>query len=650
MKREPKQHPSEIDEIRDLPSEETEKTGPGTPADPDLPSMEVIDLTAEPENATPEQSGSGDADPSADAPEESSEGSAPSEDTPAESVPETPSRASRRAAVLARKKKKADMGLSAALSLLFFACMLAITIFLLAVPRSTSSAVERRSLAQWPTFTVKDYFESRYTSAVTEYFDDTVPARDIFKNIGNNIRSMFGITSSGSVEVIGNIQKADDAAPAAPAEEVTTAAETETVIADQAADEEETTQPSSKDYHIENLDVIDENGYLVVLQDGHWRAFALYVGVDVSLYANTVNYIRQMIDPSVNIYVMPAPLAAQFYIPSNYLEYHEDMENTYRDLSSRLGSGITPVDSIPVLNEHNTEAIYLRTDHHWAHLGAYYAAGEFAKAAGVPFADLDTYEKNVREGYVGTMYGLTGSANLLNDPEDFEYFLPSASYIVDYYDQSLNFLFRKGLFFDTILSESYGMVLGEDDLIIHVKTGTENGRKLLIVKDSYGNATVPFLTSSFEEIYIIDQRFFDFNLIDFINKINVTDILFVHDYYSLTGAESELLEYITYSNLDTEIPDFMPEAEVPENGNPDINNTEILYASDILGYTPERHGTEDEEEEETAAEDDVGYTEDYAYEYADEEEPEVYYDTSDTGSEDTDWSDDTVQDTGEDWQ
>lgn len=672
MKREPKQHLSEVDQHHtDLP-EEALSPSLTSPEDPELPVMDIIDMdpnTSEdtaaadaslqehPENVRLAAGESTDADTDAAADADTNTDAAPAasgetSESRASSVPSR-ERRERRAAARARKKQRADRSISAAMCFLFFVCMLVITIFLLAVPRSTSSQVERRSLAQWPSFSGAGYFSGAYTSAVTEYYDDTVPARDSFKNIGNNIKSLFGITSAGSVEVIGSIHKAEDSSATTAAEEIlveeTLPAKNEETTASAEGEEDETSQ--SKDYHIENLDVIDENGYLVVLQDGHWRAFALYVGVDVSLYADTINYIRQMVDPSINIYVLPAPLAAQFYIPSNYLEYHEDMENTFRDLSSRLVSGITAVDSIDVLNSHNSENIYLRTDHHWAHLGAHYAAGELAKAAGVPYADLDTYQKNTREGYVGTMYGLTGSANLLNDPETFEYFIPTNSYIVDYYDQSMNFLLRKGLFFDTVLSESYGVALGEDDLIIHVKTDVGNGRKLLVVKDSYGNATIPFLAGSFEEIYIIDQRFFDFNLIDFINKIKVTDIAFIHDYYSLTGPEAELLEYITYSNLDTTIPDFVPEAEVPAEGNPDIDGTPVLYAVDVLGYEPEAPEEEETAAEETEGEygdpavDDIGYeTEEVYY-----EEPVNYDEPADTYYEETEPPAEESQDNGEEW-
>ena len=55
--------------------------------------------------------------------------------------------------------------------------------------------------------------------------------------------------------------------------------------------------------------------------------------------------------------------------------------------------------------KHVAEPIYLRTDHHWAPLGAYYAAQEFARVAKVPFKPLSNYERRVVRNFVGSMYG-----------------------------------------------------------------------------------------------------------------------------------------------------------------------------------------------------------------------------------------------------
>ena len=59
-------------------------------------------------------------------------------------------------------------------------------------------------------------------------------------------------------------------------------------------------------------------------------------------------------------------------------------------------------------------------------------------------------------------------------------------------------------------------------------TSTKNGRRLLIIKDSYGNALPGYLFYSFEEIHVIDFRYFPGNVVKYINSNGITDLLFAH--------------------------------------------------------------------------------------------------------------------------
>ena len=61
-------------------------------------------------------------------------------------------------------------------------------------------------------------------------------------------------------------------------------------------------------------------------------------------------------------------------------------------------------------------------------------------------------------------------------------------------------------------------------------------------KDSYGNAVVPNLTGSFENIYVCDMRYFDLNSIEFIKDVGATDVLFAMNTFSATGGNYTNLE------------------------------------------------------------------------------------------------------------
>ena len=186
------------------------------------------------------------------------------------------------------------------------------------------------------------------------------------------------------------------------------------------------------------------------------------------------------------------------------------------------------VDVFPALAAHKDEYIYLRTDHHWQPLGAYYAAQEFAKAAAVPFADLSEYEVCKKEGFTGTMYGYTNYlADLKTYPDTFTYYKPKNQYSVQYYDEKFTNP-QKGPLFHEYAKDvnTYSTILGGDLNIAEITTDVNNGRTLILIKNSYGNALVPFLTSSFSKIYVVDFRYAEIPMSQLMQRVGCTDLLF----------------------------------------------------------------------------------------------------------------------------
>ena len=248
--------------------------------------------------------------------------------------------------------------------------------------------------------------------------------------------------------------------------------------------------------------------------------------------------------PGVKLYSMVDPTSSEFYTPLNFSDYNASQSDDIESINSRL-QNVKGINPCPTLAKHVNETIYTRTDHHWMSLGAYYAAQDFAKAAGVPFLDIKDYQKKTNPGYVGTMYSFSGNnPNLLNDPEDFIYYVPkNKNYSVKYYDYGYNFVTDGDLFADvTSNGDMYCTFIYGDIYTVKISTGVKNGRKLCLVKDSYGDAIPPFLTGSFEEIYVVDMRYFELNLVDFVKEQGVTDLLFSCCSYSAVGTNADNLE------------------------------------------------------------------------------------------------------------
>lgn len=427
----------------------------------------------------------------------------------------------------------------AAVALLFAG----ITISLLVFERPVESQIERRELAKFPEFSVADFFSGDFTDGVTEWFDDTVPWRDGFKNISSNITKYMGV-SFGGVTVHGGpaqiVTTASSPATEPPVSENSVGSVSEATETSASQTTEATT--TSYDPKNEIAPGVQTNGQLVMKRsDGHYWACSMYGGgYSRDTFVEQVNAFAEDLGDDVQVYVMTAPTSGEYYIPHEYDQYNASQKDDIFYMADHFSDKVINVDCYSVLLEHSQEPIYLRTDYHWQPLGAYYAAEAFAKTADVPFADISQLERVDVEGYMGSMYSTTQDGDLLNDPETFTYYKPTNKYTTDYYDTSFNIEFEKWPFFiDMPVNDSYSMFMGGDRKIVKVTTDVNNGRKLVVFKDSYGNAEIPFYMNSFEEIYVCDIRYFDINAVEFIKEQGVTDLLFSMCTFSAAGVNCE---------------------------------------------------------------------------------------------------------------
>ena len=236
---------------------------------------------------------------------------------------------------------------------------------------------------------------------------------------------------------------------------------------------------------------------------------------------------------------MPIPSNGEFYTPDMAKAWTGSGQlSALNNIYAHLAPEVHAVDAYTALSKHVNEPIYSRTDHHWMPLGAFYAARQFAKVAGVPFRNLDSYDEKVVRRFLGTMYSYyTHDPELKNNPEDFVYYVPRD---VDYKTTYINYRMKgqtviganepkEGPFFHSYKdgsSGAYCTFMGGDAKITKVETSTNNGRRLLILKDSFGNALPGYFFYSFEQIHVVDSRYFKKNIVSYINDNKITDVLF----------------------------------------------------------------------------------------------------------------------------
>ncbi|MEG1819658.1 MAG: DHHW family protein [Oscillospiraceae bacterium] len=246
-------------------------------------------------------------------------------------------------------------------------------------------------------------------------------------------------------------------------------------------------------------------------------------------YAETINAFSTLV-PKSQVYVLLAPTAMEFYGPEKFNTGNRSQDAGIKLAYAALAKNVKSVDSRSALRMHTDEYIYFRTDHHWTARGAYYAYTAFAKTAGFNPSKLDTYTVGKVDGFVGSMYRYTQAQVLKDNPDYVETFTPKTP--------------ATGLIFSdatmtqsrplTIVASSvaagnkYLAFIQGDNPIIKITTGNKNGRKIILIKESYGNAFAPFLIDNYEEVYVTDPRKIDMNLASFANANGINDILFLN--------------------------------------------------------------------------------------------------------------------------
>lgn len=280
------------------------------------------------------------------------------------------------------------------------------------------------------------------------------------------------------------------------------------------------------------------NGILILGKAPTARAMSGFYGKSSASSASIdcCSFYRSTLGDDINIYLMAIPSAAAFYTPDAARSWIRSEADVLNAIYAGLDTSITIVDVYSALAVHADEDIYSRTDHHWAPLGGYYAAECLAEAAGLPFNDLSHYQSVEVPNYVGTMYSFSQDVAVLHSPETFVYHKPqNIDYTTTYITYSLAADHKTiigeskpkqgSFFYDFRGAGAYCSFMGSDSKITQVRTATNNGRRMLIIKDSFGNAIPGYLFYTFEEIHVVDFRFFNKNLKKYIEDNAITDVV-----------------------------------------------------------------------------------------------------------------------------
>ena len=251
-----------------------------------------------------------------------------------------------------------------------------------------------------------------------------------------------------------------------------------------------------------------------------------------------LNYVSQLAEKSdIPMYLGLIPSAAEVWrdkLPEGAASWDQ---NGY--LAQAAGLGLPMIDFSAALTAHADEPIFYRTDHHWTSLGAFYGANALLEVLGRESLKQESFTPEIAStSFVGTLYSQSGIHWLT--PDTMEYWVEEDGLTVTSWRTGSP---EPGILYDrSYLTEKdkYASFLGGNQPLGVVKNANNpDGPRLLIIRDSYADSLVPFLTPHFSEIHLLDLRYYKLSIADYIAQNGIDQALVL---YSVPN-------FVTDSNL-----------------------------------------------------------------------------------------------------
>ena len=303
-----------------------------------------------------------------------------------------------------------------------------------------------------------------------------------------------------------------------------------------------TTKPASSNV-ITTSDKPYQSGGVYVVGSAGYEMYN-YVGSLAEKYQSTVNAVADSLSGVSQVYAMAIPLSSGITLPDELFSDipGSDQAQAEKDILAGMGQNVKTIPLHDVMMSHRTEYIYFRTDHHWTALGAYYAYVQFCTAKGITPHNLSDYEVSQFPGFLGSFYNDGGKPDAMkNDPDTVNAYHPvSATASMKYGDNEKSTLTGGQVIFDESTASAslkYGtFIMGDNPFTVIENPEVSNGESCIVVKESFGNAFVPFLVDHYQTVYVVDYRYYSGSVTQLARDKGVKDVLFVNNLSAIRGS------------------------------------------------------------------------------------------------------------------
>lgn len=276
----------------------------------------------------------------------------------------------------------------------------------------------------------------------------------------------------------------------------------------------------------------------IFTEDG--RMMQAWEGFDAEFIDKNISAINAFTEKNADIPVhfMLAPTSQEIYyglLPESTPIGSQAELNNY----CRENLDCSYIDIFPTMKAHADEYIYYRTDHHWTTYGAYVAYNEAAKSLGFKPSPLSSFNiEHASNDFRGTLYSKTLDDSITPDVMDYYHFNGSDNKLTLTVNDGREVKEYDSLYFREFLNvkDKYSSFMGSNSPLMTIKSdGDTNGQSILIFKDSYAHAFIPFLTNHYSNITVLDMRYINGKYSEIVDMSEFDSVLIM--YNAITFSE-----------------------------------------------------------------------------------------------------------------
>lgn len=190
------------------------------------------------------------------------------------------------------------------------------------------------------------------------------------------------------------------------------------------------------------------------------------------------------------------------------------------------------------------EQVYFKTDHHWNVRGAYLGYTALCESLGVDALPLSEF--NLEEAsrlFYGTLYSSAGDKTISPDVLELNSWNKNPSIEMTVVDDGT---VRDSLFWTERLEEKdkYTVFNGGNHALVTTYNPDGNGKSLLLLKDSYAHALLPYLAATYTSVHMMDLRYYTVGVYEYIAENEIDQLAAVYSIKNIGEIPLSPLQFV----------------------------------------------------------------------------------------------------------